>query len=359
MSEAAKNVIELNNISVTFHNNDQTLDAVKNVNLQIQKGDIYGIIGYSGAGKSTLVRVINLLQQPTAGTVTVNNQEIQQLKPVELRQARKKVSMIFQHFNLMKSRTVQGNVEYPLLGTKISKGERQAKAQKLLKLVGLSEYADTYPSQLSGGQKQRVAIARALASDPEILISDEATSALDPKTTKSILELLKQLNRDLHLTIVLITHEMQVIKSICHNVAVMDAGEIIERGPVAKVFTDPQQKLTNDFVETSTNVKEAIERITSTIEISDFKDNQELMYFNFIGNSTKQSVISEFSQKYGVDVNILFANIDQIDGENVGYMIAIITGDLNVFNGAIQKLRSDGVKTRILTDALLEGGEDQ
>lgn len=359
MSETAANAIELNNISVTFHNGDQEIKAVKNVDLKISRGDIYGIIGYSGAGKSTLVRVINLLQQPTAGTVIVNHQEIQKLKPVELRQARKKVSMIFQHFNLMKSRTVQGNVEYPLLGTKVSKAARQAKAQKLLKLVGLSEYAGTYPSQLSGGQKQRVAIARALASDPEILISDEATSALDPKTTKSILELLKQLNRDLNLTIVLITHEMQVIKSICHNVAVMDDGEIIERGPVAKVFTEPQQKLTTDFVETSTNVKEAIERITSTIKISEFKDNQELMYFNFIGNSTKQGVVSEFSQKYGVDVNILFANIDQIDGENVGYMIAIITGDLNVFNDAIQKLRSEGVKTRILTDELLEGGENQ
>lgn len=356
MSETVANAIELNNISVNFQNHDQEIDAVKNVDLQIKRGDIYGIIGYSGAGKSTLVRVINLLQQPTQGSVIVNNQEILKLKPVELRQARKKVSMIFQHFNLMKSRTVQGNVEYPLLGTKISKADRQAKAEKLLRLVGLSEYAGTYPSQLSGGQKQRVAIARALASDPEILISDEATSALDPKTTKSILELLKQLNRDLDLTIVLITHEMQVIKSICHNVAVMDAGEIIERGPVAKVFTEPQQKLTTDFVETSTNVKEAIDRITSTIKISEFSANQELMYFNFIGNSTKQGVVSEFSQKYGIDVNILFANIDQIDGENVGYMIAIITGDLDAFNAAIQKLCSEGVKTRILTNDVLEGG---
>ncbi|MTV81601.1 methionine ABC transporter ATP-binding protein [Secundilactobacillus folii] len=357
MSEQVANAIELKDISVTFHNSDQAIEAVKHVDLQIKRGDIYGIIGYSGAGKSTLVRVINLLQKPTGGKVIVNHQEIQQLKPVELRQARKKVSMIFQHFNLMKSRTVQGNVEYPLLGTKISKRERREKAQRLLKLVGLSEYAETYPSRLSGGQKQRVAIARALASDPEILISDEATSALDPKTTKSILTLLKQLNQDLGLTIVLITHEMQVIKTICHNVAVMDAGEIIERGSVAKVFTEPQQKLTNDFVETSTNVKEAIERITSTIQISDFAANQELMYFNFIGNSTKQGVVSEFSQKYGVDVNILFANIDQIDGENVGYMIAIITGDLDVFNDAIEMLRPEGVKTRILTNETLQGGD--
>lgn len=354
---ATENVIELKDISVNFHNGEQEVDAVQHVDLSIQKGDVYGVIGYSGAGKSTLVRVINLLQRPTEGTVTVNGQEILTLKPNELRQARKKVGMIFQHFNLMKSRTVRGNVEYPLLGTRISKQERRAKADKLLALVGLSEYADTYPSRLSGGQKQRVAIARALASDPEILISDEATSALDPKTTKSILELLKKLNHDLGLTIVLITHEMQVIKSICHNVAVMDAGKIIERGPVAKVFTDPQQALTNDFVETSINVKEAIERITSTIKVSEFESNQELIYFNFIGNSTKQGIVSEFSQKFGVDVNILFANIDQIDGENVGYMIAVITGDLVKFNDAIRALKGEGVKARILSDNETKGVE--
>lgn len=354
---ATENVIELKEISVNFHNGEQEVDAVQHVDLSIQKGDVYGVIGYSGAGKSTLVRVINLLQRPTEGTITVNGQEILTLKPNELRQARKKVGMIFQHFNLMKSRTVRGNVEYPLLGTRISKQERRAKADKLLALVGLSEYADTYPSLLSGGQKQRVAIARALASDPEILISDEATSALDPKTTKSILELLKKLNHDLGLTIVLITHEMQVIKSICHNVAVMDAGKIIERGPVAKVFTDPQQALTNDFVETSTNVKEAIERITSTIKVSEFESNQELIYFNFIGNSTQQGIVSEFSQKFGVDVNILFANIDQIDGENVGYMIAVITGDLVKFNDAIHALKGEGVKARILSDNETKGVE--
>lgn len=353
----ATNIIDLKDISVTFKTHDQTVAAVQDVDLTVEKGDIYGIIGYSGAGKSTLVRVINLLQKPTTGSVTVSGQDLQTLKPVELRQARKKVSMIFQHFNLMAARTVLGNVKYPLLGSRMSKADRRAKAARLLKLVGLAEYADTYPSQLSGGQKQRVAIARALASDPEVLISDEATSALDPKTTKSILNLLKRLNAELGVTIVLITHEMQVIKSICHNVAVMDAGRIIERGRVSRVFTQPQTALSRDFVETSTNVKEAIERIGSTVSIANFASNQELMYFNFVGQSTKEGVLSKLSKEFGIDVNILFANIDQIDGENVGVMIAILTGDIEGFNTAVTQWKDRGVTTQILTDANLKGGE--
>ncbi|ASZ34925.1 methionine ABC transporter ATP-binding protein [Lactiplantibacillus plantarum] len=349
MIEDISNVIDLKDIRVTFKNSGKDLEAVDDVNLKIKKGDIYGIIGYSGAGKSTLVRVINLLQQPSEGKVIVNGQDLLELKPVKLREARQKIGMIFQHFNLMKSRTVLGNVEYPLLGKKINKQERQEKALNLLKRVGLEKYASTYPQRLSGGQKQRVAIARALATEPEVLISDEATSALDPKTTKAILELLKKLNDELGLTIVLITHEMQVIKSICHNVAVMDEGRIIEQGTVAKVFTDPQEKLTTDFVETSTNVRAAIDRIMATINVADLPDNQELVYFNFIGNATKQSILSELSQTYHVAENILFANIDQIDGENVGYMIAIIEGELIPFNKALEDLRPQRVKTQILS----------
>lgn len=349
MIEDISNVIDLKDIRVTFKNSGKDLEAVDDVNLKIKKGDIYGIIGYSGAGKSTLVRVINLLQQPSEGKVIVNGQDLLKLKPVKLREARQKIGMIFQHFNLMKSRTVLENVEYPLLGKKINKQERQEKALNLLKRVGLETYASTYPQRLSGGQKQRVAIARALATEPEVLISDEATSALDPKTTKAILELLKKLNDELGLTIVLITHEMQVIKSICHNVAVMDEGRIIEQGTVAKVFTDPQEKLTTDFVETSTNVRAAIDRIMATINVADLPDNQELVYFKFIGNATKQSILSELSQTYHVAENILFANIDQIDGENVGYMIAIIEGELMPFNKALEDLRPHGVKTQILS----------
>lgn len=349
MEKGVNNIIDLQNIKVTFKNGDKNLKAVDNVNLKIRKSDIYGIIGYSGAGKSTLVRVINLLQQPNNGKVIVNGQDLRKLKPVQLREARQKVGMIFQHFNLMKSRTVFGNIEYPLLGKKISKRERRDRVFNLLKWVGLEEYANSDPQRLSGGQKQRVAIARALATEPEVLISDEATSALDPKTTKGILTLLKKCNDELGMTIVLITHEMQVIKAICHNVAVMDEGKIIECGAVTKIFTDPQEKLTTDFVETSTNVKNAIDRIKRTINIDKLPVNQEMVYFNFIGNGIKQSILSELSQIYHVAVNILFANIDQIDGENVGYMIAIIEGKLIPFNESLKNLREYGVKTQIFS----------
>lgn len=357
MVAETSNVIDLQNVRVTFKNSGQELRAVDDVSLQIKQGDIYGIIGYSGAGKSTLVRVINLLQQPSAGQVFVGGRDLRTLTAPQLRHARQQIGMIFQHFNLMKSRTVLGNVEYPLLGKKISKQDRRKRAFSLLQRVGLEEYANTYPERLSGGQKQRVAIARALATEPEVLISDEATSALDPKTTQSILELLKKLNEELGLTIVLITHEMQVIKSICHNVAVMDEGRVIERGSVSQIFTAPQEKLTTDFVETSTNVKAAIERVTKTVKLDELPANQELVYFNFIGNATKQSILSELSQTYHVSENILFANIDEIDGESVGYMIAIIAGDLPPFNQALEDLRSQGVKTQILSGKSAREGE--
>lgn len=339
------NVIELKDISVSFPVQDKIVKAVNQVNLTIKKGDVYGIIGYSGAGKSTLVRVINLLQQPTTGQVIFNGLQLQKLVPVELRQVREKIGMIFQHFNLMKSRTVLGNVEYPLLGRKISKSERRAKALNLLELVGLKHLANSYPNNLSGGQKQRVAIARALANDPEVLISDEATSALDPKTTNSILKLLQQVNRRLGITIILITHEMQVISKICHNVAVMDNGKIIERGAVAEVFVRPRQKLTADFVETAINVKDALERIEHQEKYS---NGNLLVYLNFIGQTSKKSIISNISRVYNLDVNILFANIDQVDGKDIGYMIAEFIGDPQKADEAIDEMKKNGIITKII-----------
>lgn len=343
-----KNMIALQDISVQFKQRNESIQAVQHVDLTIAKGDIYGIIGYSGAGKSTLVRVINLLQKPSSGKVIFGTQDLGQLDAAGLRKARRKIGMIFQHFNLMKSRTVLGNVEYPLLGLKITKEARQQKALKLLELVGLKEYAATYPKQLSGGQKQRVAIARALANDPEVLISDEATSALDPKTTKSILALLRQVNQKLGITIVLITHEMQVISSICHNVAVMDAGKIIERGPVTKIFARPQQKLTADFVETATNVKEALTRILKQNSVSERK---LLIYLKFIGNTAQESIISSISRDFNLDINILFANIDQIDGVNIGYLIADFIGARSVILTVTEKLKAAGIAVKILDNA--------
>ncbi|MCP9311911.1 ATP-binding cassette domain-containing protein [Liquorilactobacillus satsumensis] len=343
-----KNMIALQDISVQFKQRNESIQAVQHVDLTIAKGDIYGIIGYSGAGKSTLVRVINLLQKPSSGKVIFGTQDLGQLDAAGLRKARRKIGMIFQHFNLMKSRTVLGNVEYPLLGLKITKEARQQKALKLLELVGLKEYAATYPKQLSGGQKQRVAIARALANDPEVLISDEATSALDPKTTKSILALLRQVNQKLGITIVLITHEMQVISSICHNVAVMDAGKIIERGPVTKISARPQQKLTADFVETATNVKEALTRILKQNSVSERK---LLIYLKFIGNTAQESIISSISRDFNLDINILFANIDQIDGVNIGYLIADFIGARSVILTVTEKLKAAGIAVKILDNA--------
>ena len=232
-------MIRLEHVSKRFEAGKQAVDAVKDVSLHIEKGAVAGIIGFSGAGKSTLARCINLLERPTEGKVIVGGAELTALNEKQLREKRKKIGMIFQHFNLFASRTVYGNVAYPLRGSGRSRKEIEEKVRSLLDLVGLTDKANAYPSQLSGGQKQRVAIARALANDPEVLLSDEATSALDPETTRSILRLLKEVNRTLGITIVVITHEMQVVKEICHQVYVMEDGRVVEQGDVFQIFASP------------------------------------------------------------------------------------------------------------------------
>ena len=258
-------MIQLDHIDVTFQQKKRQIQAVKDVTIHINEGDIYGIVGYSGAGKSTLVRVINLLQVPSAGTITVDGDVIYQdqvtLKPAALREKRRDIGMIFQHFNLMAQMTVAENVAFALKHSKLSKEEKNEKVAKLLELVGLEDRSENYPAQLSGGQKQRVAIARALANDPKILISDESTSALDPKTTKQILALLQELNKKLGLTIVLITHEMQIVKDIANRVAVMQNGELIEEGSVLDIFSNPKNTLTQDFITVATGIDEAMVKI--------------------------------------------------------------------------------------------------
>ena len=244
-------MIELKNISKDFGSGEKAVHAVRDVSLSIGSGEIFGIIGFSGAGKSTLVRCINLLERPSSGSVFVAGQDLTALSAKDLRAARKKIGMIFQHFNLMPSRTVAGNVAYPLKGSGLSKEDIQKKVATLLELVGIGDKADAYPSQLSGGQKQRVAIARALANDPQVLLCDEATSALDPQTTKAILHLLKHLNETLGITIVLITHEMAVVKEICDRVAVMEYGRVVEQGEVFTVFAEPKQDITKSFIHTT------------------------------------------------------------------------------------------------------------
>ena len=275
-------MITLQNISKTFIDGGKEVQAVKDVNLTIHDGDIFGIIGFSGAGKSTLVRCINLLERPTSGTVTVDDKEITALSAKELRKARKKIGMIFQHFNLMPSRTIFGNVAYPLKGSGLSKQEIADKVHNLLDLVGISEKENAYPSQLSGGQKQRVAIARALANDPKILLCDEATSALDPQTTKSILKLLQKVNETLGITIVVITHEMDVVKEICNRVAVMDHGNVVEEGEVFSIFATPQNKVTRDFIKTTSNLQKIEELVEAGSPVVALKPGELIVRLSYI-----------------------------------------------------------------------------
>lgn len=314
-------MIDLKNIIVDFDG----FKAVDNVNLKVEKNDVYGIVGFSGAGKSTLVRTINLLQRPTSGEVLINGENILDLSKKELRARRKNIGMIFQHFNLLNNITVLDNVIYPIRKLKIPKEEKVKKAKDLLQVVGIGDKADNYPRELSGGQQQRCAIARALASDPEILLCDEATSALDPKTTKQILKLLKDLNAKLGLTIVIITHQMEVVKDLCNKCAVMQAGKIIEAGPTLEIFANPKEPLTREFVETSTNVAETIEEVKQNIGI--LKDNELLVKLNYIGASTTEPLINDLYDKFGVKTNVLAGNIEFITGIPVGNLIVSLSGD--------------------------------
>lgn len=308
-------MINLQNITVQFMQNKNKIVAIKQVTLKIKKGDIYGIVGYSGAGKSTLVRVINLLQRPTQGTVEVDGKNLLELTNSELRVERKKIGMIFQHFNLMESRTVAQNIAFPLAGSDLSKQEREEKVTNLLELVGILDKKEAYPEQLSGGQKQRVAIARALANDPKILLCDEATSALDPKTTLSVLELLREINEKLGITIVIITHEMQVVKEICNKVAVMESGEIIEQGTAIEIFNRPKRPLTVDFIRTSTHIEQ--------VEKSIFYNNPFLSVYelNFSDGSSSEPVIIELFKRFGLTSSILYGNIEYIQNIPLGTLL--------------------------------------
>ena len=275
-------MIELEQISKTFADAGREVHAVNNVSLTIRNGDVFGIIGFSGAGKSTLVRCINLLERPTEGSVRIDGKELTRMPAKELRQARRKIGMIFQHFNLMPSRTIFGNVAYPLKGSGLRKDQIAEKVRKLLDLVGIADKENAYPSQLSGGQKQRAAIARALANDPDILLCDEATSALDPQTTKSILKLLERLNRELGITLVVITHEMAVVKEICNRVAVMDHGRVVEEGEVFSVFASPKEELTRSFIKTTSNLQKIEELIAAKSPVVALKPGERIVRLSYV-----------------------------------------------------------------------------
>jgi D-methionine transport system ATP-binding protein len=336
-------IIDLKDVSVEFETAAGKVSAVQDVNISIDKGEIYGVIGYSGAGKSTLVRTINRLQPVSSGQVIVNGKEINKLSEVELRASRKKIGMIFQHFNLMNARTVEGNVLFPLKDSDMTKAEKQKKVHDLLDLVGLADRKDAYPSQLSGGQKQRVAIARALANDPDVLLCDEATSALDPKTTSSILELLKELNERLNLTIVIITHEMHVIKEICDRVAVMEHGHVVEQDTIFNIFRHPQQKLTRDFIESASPIEKGIQEVLANPELLNIHEDDRVIRVKFSGASTGDPLISLLTEKFGVKANILFGNIEILQNIPVGTLLLSLSGEPANVQAAIDYIHGEGV----------------
>lgn len=343
-------MITLQNISKTFIDGGKEVQAVKDVNLTIHDGDIFGIIGFSGAGKSTLVRCINLLERPTSGTVTVDDKEITALSAKELRKARKKIGMIFQHFNLMPSRTIFGNVAYPLKGSGLSKQEIADKVHNLLDLVGISEKENAYPSQLSGGQKQRVAIARALANDPKILLCDEATSALDPQTTKSILKLLQKVNETLGITIVVITHEMDVVKEICNRVAVMDHGNVVEEGEVFSIFATPQNKVTRDFIKTTSNLQKIEELVEAGSPVVALKPGELIVRLSYIEKNASEPLISAVTEKFGIILNIIFADVEIVQNAPIGGTVAIVSGDKDKVEQAFTYLKEKNVGVEVIKD---------
>ncbi|MFU0833550.1 MAG: ABC transporter domain-containing protein [Oscillospiraceae bacterium] len=343
-------MIRLNHISKTFAVSQKTVHAVQDVNLTIYDKEIFGIIGFSGAGKSTLVRCMNLLERPTKGTVEIDGQELTGLSAKELRQSRKKIGMIFQHFNLMPSRTIFGNVAYPLWNSGLSKQEIQDKVRKLLQLVNIADKENAYPSQLSGGQKQRVAIARALANDPKILLCDEATSALDPQSTKSILQLLKKLNETLGITVVIITHEMDVVKEICHRVAVMDHGRVVEQGEVFSIFANPKQEITRNFIKTTSSLQKIDELLKLNAPIVSLKPGELIVRLSYIQKNTSEPLISIVSQKFGVRLNIIFADVEIVQGAPIGGTVAIISGEREQITQAVQFLTEKHVVVEVLKD---------
>lgn len=343
-------MIQLEQVCKTFNTAAGRVDAVRDVNLTIQDGEIFGIIGFSGAGKSTLVRCINLLERPTSGRVLVDGVELTELNEKKLREVRMKIGMIFQHFNLMRSRTVYQNIEFPLKKTKLGKKEREEKILSLLELVGLSDKRDAYPSQLSGGQKQRVAIARALANEPRVLLCDEATSALDPQTTQSILKLLKKVNEDLGITIVLITHEMAVVKDICDRVAIMENGAVVETGETVDVFSRPREAITRDFIETASNIRKIHELIAEHHALTEVKPGEQMVLFTYSGTNAGEPLISYLARAFNVRGNIIYGNIDFLKGKPLGKLVVTLSGEAEDLKAARAYIDSLGVEVEVIKE---------
>lgn len=338
-------MIILENVKKIYRSKHGDVTAVDDANLQIEKGEIFGVIGYSGAGKRSLIRLFNQLEKPTSGKITIGARVISAITGKELREARQEIGMIFQHFNLLWSRTVRENIAFPLEIAGVTKEKRDQRVDELIRLVGLEGRGNAYPSQLSGGQKQRVGIARALANNPKVLLCDEATSALDPETTDQILDLLLDINRRLGLTIVLITHEMHVIQKICNRVAVMEKGKIVESGSVLDVFRNPQQDITKRFVKQITDSEDADEAIE---HLEEKYPEGKVVKLQFIGEAVERPVLQDLMKQDGVEVSILQGNIAQTANGAYGSLIVHLNGDEDVIAKAIATIQQEQVELEVI-----------
>jgi len=340
-------MISIRNLSKYYKTHQLPFYALKNINLDVKPGEIYGIIGRSGAGKSTLIRCVNGLEHPSSGSVLIEGTCITTMSAKELREARRHMGMIFQHFNLLQSRNVSENIALPLELAGTHKKEIQNRVNQLLELTELENHSKQYPSQLSGGQKQRVAIARALANSPKIMLCDEATSSLDPRSTLSILELLRNINHELNITMLLITHEMDVVKSICHRVAVIHSGEIVEQNGVIEIFTNPQTQTTKDLLKASSRM-EVPRVIKDLLQANATQDSGTILRIAYHGASASQPIISYLIQQYHIIVNMLQGSIETIQDQIVGVMIVEIKGDRENVDKSIAFLERNGLHVEIL-----------
>ncbi|MDQ0091394.1 D-methionine transport system ATP-binding protein [Paenibacillus anaericanus] len=343
--------IQMKQVTKSFYKDTLAIEVLKDVNLEVDKGDIFGIIGYSGAGKSTLIRCINGIESLTSGEVIIDKQIVSNLTGKELRGFRRQVGMIFQQFNLMASRTVYGNIALALRNSGLSKQHKEERIMDLLELVDIRDKRDAYPSQLSGGQKQRVAIARALANHPKVLLCDEATSALDPQTTKSILQFLKDLNRKLGITIVMITHEMGVVKEICNKVAIIDQGVILEQGDVFSVFSNPREPLTKTFLETTSNLSKVDELIRVNSPLVQLEEGQVILKLTYTKTTVSEALISEVSRRFYVDFNIIASDIEIVNDMLLGGLVAVLSGEQASINQTLIYLHQKNVAVEVIRDA--------
>lgn len=336
-------MIQFKGVKKVYNSGGKEIRALDGIDLHVEQGDIYGVIGFSGAGKSTLIRTVNLLERPSSGNIIVDNQDLTALSQKEVRQVKRKIGMVFQHFNLLNSKTVFANVAMPLILANASQKIIKERVNELLSFVGLEDKANQYPDQLSGGQKQRVGIARALATQPSILLCDEATSALDPQTTGSILQLLKKINQEYKITILMITHEMSVIREVCNKVAVIEAGKIIESGSVFDVFSNPQTKTATNFVSSVLNdsIPESVLKL-----VQEENSGGQIFKINFVGKSSGQPLLSQIAKRFDLDINVLFGNITELQGIPFGHLIVELQGSESEIKRALLVMNQENVTVK-------------